>query len=360
MAEITVDNEGAVRTFINSQFQLNDQVLAADYARIAVFLSDEQKWKPELALLSESLQEEYWARAFYGQSNRLSAAISKVGSHLGFSNYTNGIVMAGFTDPNVFVQYVQKGSFWKDAVSSNHGEYSHSLQWLTLGMAAKEKRLSLYSSISSLFTKSVNYRSKDPFFIPARDQPDRIYLWDFLVDCFDFGPQDPDYTSNIVTHTARSPTHFNTIVQGSDTWIGRHLQGRYAKRNWAAPGSSQPTSIKQYAIDRATAKKYQEKHSNSGGNFVYQHDRLTKVVPGNKRPGPRGGHRGQLAITEGVWGQPGPRKANLYWQTKLGTQLRLEYTGNTTDFKVGTHWVTFDIGEEGGQNITVENLAKAT
>src|SRR5690606_20381696 len=107
------------------------------------------------------------------------------------------------------------------------------------------------------------------------------------------------------------------------------------------------------------AKNYPEKHRNSGGNFVYEHDRLTKLVESNKRPGPRGGQRGKLAITEGAWGQPGARKANLFWETRLGTPLRIGYTGNTANFTVGTHEVTFDIGEDAAHKITVLNLAKA-
>ena len=40
----------------------------------------------------------------------------------GLAGYANGIVMAGYTSPGVFVSYVENGAFWKDAVSANHGE----------------------------------------------------------------------------------------------------------------------------------------------------------------------------------------------------------------------------------------------
>ena len=355
MPEITLNDKAELKHFINVQFGLNDAVLAADYAEIAIFLSDDQRWTAELARLSTVLEEEYWVHAFRGYSNRLSSAISTVGTWLGFSNYSNGIVMAGFTDPGVFVSYVQKGSFWKDAVSSNHGEYSHSLQWLTLGLAARENRLALRYTISSLFKHSVAFRSKDEFLIPGRDNPGQIYLWDFLVDCFDFGPT-PDYKSNIATHTARSPTHFNTVVQGGNTWIGQHLQGRYAKRGWGAPGSSTPTSIKPYAIDRATQKSYQQKHSNSGGNYVYEHDRVTKPVSVVKTVGARGGLSGHLSISDGAWGMKAERKASLQWKTKIGTMLNVTYTADTAQFKAGNHPVTFDFAEDTNHKISVQNL----
>ncbi|MBM0107765.1 hypothetical protein JM946_23720 [Steroidobacter sp. S1-65] len=358
MPEITSNDKVAVQSFINTQFGLNDPVLAADYAEIAMFLSVEQRWGPEVARLSGFLEEEYWVQTAKGFSNRLSTAISTVGAQLGFSNYSNGIVMAGFTDPGVFTSYVSKGSFWKDAVSSNHGEYSHSLQWLTLGLAAAGKRLSLRTTASYLFKNAVAHQSDKEFVVPGRNQPSKIYLWDFLVDCFDFGP-DPDWQANTATHTARSPTHFNTRIQASKTWIGRHLRKRYAKRGWAAPGSPTPTSTKGYAIERATQKGYQQQHSNSGGNYVYEHSRVTTPVTVNKPAGPRGRLKGQLTISAGAWGAEAPRTATLQWTTRLGTVLRLTYLGNTAEFNAGCHDVTFDFGEDAGHRLTVLNLAKA-
>lgn len=357
MAEITEGGKAELKHFIRTQFAPIEVQLANDYAEIAIFLSDEQRWGPELAKLSEYLKEEYWLRTYRGHSNRLSHAISAVGTWLGFSNYANGIVMAGYTSPGVFVSYVENGAFWKDAVSANHGEYSHSLQWLMLALARKEGALPGTTAMTYLFKQSVAYRSKDKFAMPGRD-PGVIYLWDFLVDCFDFGTLQPDYKTNVITHTARSPTHFNTAIQSGTTWIGQHLRDRYTKREWGAPGSSTPVPIKDYAIDRATKKGYTQEHSNSGDNYVYKHDRVNHPVDAPKRVGPLGSLRGTLKVFEGAWGQKAERTVSLEWKTKIGSPLTIDYPGDTSAFKAGHHPVTFDFAADASNRISVQNLGK--
>lgn len=47
-------------------------------------------------------------------------------------------------------------------------------------------------------------------------------------------------------------------------------------------------------------------------------------------------------------------------KTRIGTVLRVNYTGNTAQFKAGHHPVTFDFAEDSTHRISVQNLAKAT
>lgn len=322
MAEITASDVDDVANFLRTTFGVPAE-MAADYARIAVFLSVEKLWQPGMAAASDMLQDQYQYHVIKRHGNRLTSAISAAAKSLGFSPYAQGVILAGFTSVETFKDYVKKRAFWKDAVSSNHGEHSHSLQWLAIGIAARGKQdLSLTKPVSTLYQYAVDFSSTQTFLHSGRGEQATIYLRDFLVDCFDFGTQQPDYKTNIHTQTARSPTYVNKYLFQSDLWIGKYLTTRYDTRGWGDPGTGTP--IKSHAINKATQRGFSQTASNSGGNYVYERPGVTNST---KIDVPGGTRRATLQVLAPAWGLKGENSYSVEWKTQAAVQVSLPVTG---------------------------------
>jgi hypothetical protein len=321
MPEITQGDEAEVTRFLKTAFEV-EPAYAGDYARIAAFLSTETLWQEEFKQVSSILHEQFETEMVLGHGNRLTSAISAAAKSLGFDPYAQGVIMAGFTDPEVFKSYVKSHAFWKDAVSSNHGEHSHSLQWLAIANAKRRGKLSLTYKVVYLYERSVDYASTQTFLHSGRNEQATIYLWDFLVDCFDFGTAAADYKTNIRTATARSPSYVNKWVYGSGLWIGEYLKTRYSKRGWGDPGEG--TSIKEHAIDKAIQRGFTRKHSNSANNFVYERPPVTSTAKTALPAGPR---PATLEVRAPAWGRKGANEYVVSWTTAANVQVRLPVDG---------------------------------
>jgi hypothetical protein len=261
---------------------------ASDYAEIAVFLSTQDRWKPELEKISKLLREHFLTALLIGRTNAFMSAISMIASRIGFPTTDHHLVLAGFTNPNTFRGYVRDGRFWKDAVSSYHGEHSHSIQWLALAMAWKDGALNIKADISTLYKESVEYACKKRLYHASGNEYRSLYLWDWLVDCFDYGNQAADFTTNITSETPRSPSYLNKYIfeqgetVGNALWIGQYLKARHNKRAWPLPAVDR-TDLKQYAILSAGNKNRIAIAENRGGNFVYKVDTSKADNPRLKR-----------------------------------------------------------------------------
>jgi hypothetical protein len=247
---------------------------ANDYTEIADFLSRKERWQPAVKKISTYLHEHYMAALLLGRTNAFTSAIAMIAPYLGFDLKHPFLSLAGFTDPNTFIGYVKAGAFWKDSVSSNHGEHSHSIQWLALALAKNRNELKTERKISTLYAESVEHVCKKPLYHPGSGENRILLLWDWLVDCFDFGDEEADFRTNIRSETARCPTHLNKYLfeQGSMAddalWIGKYLTRRHTNRGWALPVEDQ-TNLREHAIASAKARSYPQVAANKGGNFVY-------------------------------------------------------------------------------------------
>ena len=272
MAEITASDLDAVKSLLATKFKVTDAQYQIDYAKIAIFLSDEKNFFTHFKDVSNLLRVKYNAIVANKDdklSNVFTRAIFELAKDYGFSTQTN-VVFAGFISPtDITKDYIKQGILWKDDVGSQHGEYSHSLQWLTIGQSGiigKDRVLELYKN-------SVDYQSEVKF-----DRPDgtmKPYLWDFLVDCFYYGGT-PDFKTNIITNTVRSPAYFNKMLftKWKATWVGAIIADRYTRKNFQIPtltATSGEKNLTQIAINAHRDKKdYTEKASGSG--FIYSRD----------------------------------------------------------------------------------------
>lgn len=254
MSEITPTDLQNVKKHIQADFNVEDTNLAEDFAKIAVFLSTEQAWKPMLIEISGRLEAKYWQIVFENKKNvgnLLTRAIVKCAADLGFDTMKEstivGATFAGFIKPDNFIHYVEEGLFWKDAVSSNHGEHSHSVQWLMIAASNCCAKNTNY-----IYKQTVKFKSKSKYIRPV-GEPGDIYLWDFLVDCFNFGKLF-NWQDSISTKTCRSPTHLNETIFMSDIWLSKYLKGRYKTRDWQPSGEvTDSTKIRENAIKKHTA-----------------------------------------------------------------------------------------------------------
>lgn len=241
MSEITPDKFTEVKQFIEKEFRVPTS-LSEDYARIAVFLSNTNEFQKSLARVSSWIEEIWWQIwDMPGCENIFERLIGCTANARGW-HVTSHIVLAGFTNPELFKSFVRDRLFWRDAVGSLHGEFSHSLQWLAISDHLGDRTPYLYQ-------KSVDYESTKKFYKGSKDM-DKINLWDFLVDCFNFGGT-PDWQNNIITSTCRSPAQLNKLIHTAfgDMWIAKAL----IDRNESA--KLPPPTDPENAIDLAEVNK---------------------------------------------------------------------------------------------------------
>jgi hypothetical protein len=138
MAEITETDRNDVDALLKNVFLVKDDALRESFVNIALFMSDVKNFKVVFQGVSELLRKKYNAiSARDTKSNVLTRAIFEAASDYGFAVQEN-VVFSGFISPtDITKDYIAKAVLWKDGVGSQHGEYSHSLQWLTIGQSGK-------------------------------------------------------------------------------------------------------------------------------------------------------------------------------------------------------------------------------
>ncbi|WP_242206442.1 MULTISPECIES: LirA/MavJ family T4SS effector [unclassified Pseudomonas] len=220
----------------------------ADYDLIFDFLENKQKFEPALSRLSALMWSHY--RMFTLQTdvtpgkakppgNLFTRALSLVAHQYQFT-FQQGLVAetdfntvplsVKLTESDPYIGYlIRHKIFWKDVIATDHGEHSHSLQWLVL---ARELTGKTTSPIAELYARSVDYYS-------WVDKKFGINLWQLLVDCFplDGGGARGDV---LTTDTYRSPNNVTRHLLGYSKklaplkghFISDYLSRRYKHRNW--------------------------------------------------------------------------------------------------------------------------------
>ncbi|MFJ3259565.1 hypothetical protein ACIPK7_04875 [Pseudomonas sp. NPDC086581] len=160
-----------------------------------------------------------------------------------FNSVPIGVKLTG-GDP--YIGYlIRRKLFWKDSISADHGEHSHSIQWLAIARRLNGQTI---SPIDDLYSRVVDYWTMK--------KTDNINLWQFLVDCFPLdggGARDPD--TRLVTNSFRSPNNitrhlisYPRFQPRENHFISNYLCMRYANRNWAtAVNQNTPTAKVKFA-----------------------------------------------------------------------------------------------------------------
>ncbi|HRD48417.1 MAG: hypothetical protein JNK95_06570 [Candidatus Competibacter sp.] len=266
-----------------------------EYAEIAWFLSQGKEFISAFLKLDKVIWEEYYNKLEPGAHNRFSRALLNYAKDKhGFSAQAN-IVLVANVPTSDFAKYVEGAALWKDSLSSGHGEFSHTLQWLAAGVYKE----SLGAKLKELYVNSIRITSGKKKANKAADgtYSDMVYLWEWLVDCF---PQDRDTAKDksvegIFSNSLRSPSattkYIMTAPQGK-CFMSDLLRNRYKARGWfdTVNNAPKPLAIADYGLDRhkddATWKK--KSHMEGGNKFVaHAYERSTdesaKAVNTNKK-----------------------------------------------------------------------------
>ncbi|MBZ2545475.1 hypothetical protein DB811_08350 [Xanthomonas perforans] len=243
--------------FLDENFQVVDgvQIEATQrmrdmlvFARMASFLSDNEALASAVKDLSFELGTEYAKfrevqrdGVNYRRLGAFSCALGKYASYYGFSRKV--VILNGQISPADFNDVVGAKIMFRDFFTRAHGEFTHAIQWLLLVQRFGEVAAVYYA-------KSVQYRSTRTFL--AQGGPQRAYMWNFLVDCFD-GAE--DYRQNIYAKTFRCPqiaTERLRTLLPTQSWLGEFL---YARRHKGLKNGEEPYVDAHYTNGRTINMK---------------------------------------------------------------------------------------------------------
>jgi hypothetical protein len=109
------------------------------YAELAIFLSDSVIFSKAAKTLCEKLQSRYADLKLQGIRGAFSLVLSKVAEEFGFSR--DVVILNGQVEHDVFAKVVGRRCLFRDVFTRPHGEFSHAIQWLVMGVwCGKEVR----------------------------------------------------------------------------------------------------------------------------------------------------------------------------------------------------------------------------
>jgi hypothetical protein len=197
------------------------------YANLAKILSDRASFAECAKILSESMSGCYQKLKKELQvKGAFSVILGEYASVFGFSEHVyilnNGIA------PQVFASVIRDKKLFRDLLSRPHGEYTHAVQWLTLGLVLDHNGYG--HCVADLYRDTVRFISTRKF--QTKDGMERVTLWRWLVDCFpekEYGVE--DYEKNIFCDTYRCPQVMtsNLTVTTTKSWLGEFLLTRRNK-----------------------------------------------------------------------------------------------------------------------------------
>lgn len=285
----------AVAEKLNEMFPGSKKTsLHGDFATVMCFLADRPLFERYFMEVSDDIGRMYKFRKHtLHLKNALTAALldrfvildrasgNKVGC--AFKNAHEGIVVLSDKGAqnitltgnaqHLFGGIVSAGYLFKDATGPSHGEYAHSIQWLTVAYAKYYGDITLTNGVLDLYKNAVGlpFSAEDVVTLDA-DKLDaqgdnRIELklpyWSFLVDCFRstelYGL--PEYFGrNLFVENYRSPSYLTDQMlhrRLSHTFLGMHLQERYQKRKVQGfqTGLSQREALRTYTLSKQVQKK---------------------------------------------------------------------------------------------------------
>lgn len=255
------------RLFKPSKAIDKDTSFAEDYAKIAWFLTSKNgEFEEALKTLSLLLWKKYRVKQQGAQKNVFTSALREVATDFGWAFGANiDVVLVGAVSAQQYETWVRQGLFFKDDMDLQHGEHSHTFQWLAVTMNAHKISLKNDPHVLYKTTFDMLNNNKDVV-VPGFKSPDgktqgpgAFSLWSFIVNSFpttmaasNAMPQGDSLFSN----TFRTPQKMMEYLLNKapeDHFIAGYLRNRYKRRNWFT--DSNFTTYEKVSIG-ATAKNY--------------------------------------------------------------------------------------------------------
>ncbi len=137
-------------------------------------------FETQLERVSAAIWTEYNTGIMPTVQNRFTRSIINLGAYqYGFSCQDN-VVFTGPLSSAAFGARVRDKVLWKDSFALDHGEFSHSYQWLAAGRYKGwgSETAAIYSSVSGLMSQEPLFHIQNGALVLAQ-----IPLWEWMVDC---------------------------------------------------------------------------------------------------------------------------------------------------------------------------------
>jgi len=223
IADATIDD---ISSFLSENFapvtaelQDNKDSDMVKYAKLARFLSHPQSFTSVATQLSENLEAWYVDfREKDGLRGAFSMVLLSVAKEYGFAKEVR--ILNGQVDHQTFADTVTKKILFRDVFTRPHGEFTHAIQWLTMALAFD-------FDVAELYKNAVLYKSTKNF--SSGQSQAKIYIWNFLVDCFQGNNE--NYQTNILCETFRCPQYVTQNLKNltTNSWLGEFIYNRSQK-----------------------------------------------------------------------------------------------------------------------------------
>lgn len=142
-------------------------------------------FRTKLKATSAAIWKVYNQPEISAKTNRFTSAIVTVGAKYGFASQDN-VVFVGALEAKAFGKRLRDGVLWKDSFALDHGEFSHSYQWLAAGL-----ELGWETGTAALYKNLAELRSKAPLFVIDNGKLAfrRAPIWEYLVDCTNYSEE---------------------------------------------------------------------------------------------------------------------------------------------------------------------------
>jgi hypothetical protein len=207
------------------------------YAELLELLSNRPRFELALEQASKEIWIAYNSLDLIDAPNRFTQAICKVGIKLGFAGNDLRVLTVA-AQPLDFGALLGGKLLWKDSFALGHGEFAHSYQWLSAGLA-----LNWGSDTARLYQCTKGRSSVMPGWAKDDDKTKLklrpLRLWEYLVDCTQWKPTlSPDletateWVTRAVTSLCQQPPDPNSTYQ----WLEQLLTGEETALSWALGG----------------------------------------------------------------------------------------------------------------------------
>lgn len=202
-----IDGAPDAKARIEQFFKVKPEHLM-DYAKFAYFLSNRKLVEEALQKVSSGVWAEYRkTKDTNTATNRFTRAIIRYAANFGFACPEN-VVFTGPLSDTKFLSFVKDGVLWKDTFAPEHGEFSHTLQWLSGAVAIGwgKKTAELYKNSDTMSELPLTTR------VNGSLAQKKVPLWAWLVDCFPSKDQNVNGTDNIFSTGFRVPNHITKLA----------------------------------------------------------------------------------------------------------------------------------------------------
>lgn len=277
------DNE--TRGWVHAKAPHDEDLLLDCYAHIAHFLCTPEPFQTALEAVSDQMWD-YYRNMPALTRNKFTRAMGLVAVNRGFVFQENLAAdtskrLIGLGSPigakliagdNFIGHLLRNKLFWKDSMDVNHGEHSHSLQWLAIAQHFNGSADLGTLTVADLYALTADVAAE-------AENKQIVRMWQWLADCFPTSLSSNAETlkdgKKIVSDSFRCPQHIMNYLLGKTTnrpleghFVSNYLYHRYRNRGWLV--SDEPPVITKHYTGPDPKSYKQEQWTSQGWQTAYK------------------------------------------------------------------------------------------